>query len=192
MQHPLTHSAHGKLDMEASLAGSYIGGYRGLSLFMLIWHASWLVDWGEFHRTPLFYWYKEAVDLIHPFPLRLNLENVDFNSYATVYFYIVAGLVPFFMVFCFFAAWRHFNSVSRDGIRVRWAVLVSSLLIFSAIILGIFFLAYLRAAGVSVPHIAAESEYFYIAFCLMFFWGAGLATFVVVYIAQVFIWKAHR
>lgn len=191
-EQPLIASADGKLNMEDSRLGSYVGGKRGFAVFMLVWHASWLVDWNDFHGTSLFFWYMKSVDFIHPFPLGLNLENIAFKGYATVYFYIVSGVAPLFSVFCMFAARQHFHMVAPDVMRIRWFALISNIFLFTAMITGLFYLAYFDAQGFPVPRIAAESKYYYIGFGLILCWGIGLAFFVVCYIVQMLVLALKR
>lgn len=177
-----TVSSEGKLNMESSRLGSYIGGKRGFALFFFIWHVSWITDWSEIYEASLFYCYLSFVDFIHPYSLGLNLENILFKNYAVVYFYIIAGLAPLVMGFCIFSSYLHFRIAYNEGFRVRYLVMVSNLFLFSAIIVGLIYLVYFNVEGIPIPNFAAESKYYYTGFCLMLLWGFGFSVFVIFYI----------
>src|SRR5690554_3154869 len=143
---PRVFSSEGKLNMEASRLGSYVGGRRGLACFCLIWHASWLIDWGRAYGTAVFDWYVKAVVSVHPFAPKLDLKGISFVEYATVYFYVLAGLAPLFGIFCLVASFLHFRASSYgQNIRVSGLMMVANLVVFSAMIGGLAYLAYLDA-----------------------------------------------
>jgi len=190
---PRVFSSEGKLNMEASRLGSYVGGRRGLACFCLIWHASWLIDWGRAYGTAVFDWYVKAVVSVHPFAPKLDLKGISFVEYATVYFYVLAGLAPLFGIFCLVASFLHFRASSYgQNIRVSGLMMVANLVVFSAMIGGLAYLAYLDADGIHVPAVAAKSRYYFTGFGLMLFWGLGIALFAVLHISLCLAFRLGR